>query len=145
MPTCLTLEHKLDAVVVRHAHYKVDLQCGQGRVFTLYFKWGHMPALPPSMWLEWSDLNASSMCSDAFTPVFTAAHLWSYYQSLSCQVWTVPCRWRDHACDSVRGVGMRPQPYMGGPLKGGKRGIKQGAPLGGEGIGVMSVWHSNSF
>lgn len=36
MPTCLTLELKLDAVVVRHAHYKVDLQCGQGRVCSHY-------------------------------------------------------------------------------------------------------------
>lgn len=46
--SCLTLAHKLDAVVLRHAHYKVDLQSAQGHVCSHYTaKWGHMPAWPP--------------------------------------------------------------------------------------------------
>ncbi len=76
--TCLTSVHKLDAVSVLHAHCKVDLQCGQGHVCS-HFTANGVAFLPdhPLMWLEWSDVNACFMCLDAFTPVFTAVHLWS--------------------------------------------------------------------
>ena len=77
---CLTLAHKRDAVVVLHTHYKGNLQCGQGHVCSHYTA-NVVACLPdqPPLWLGWSGLNASSMCLDPFTPVFTAVHLRSDY------------------------------------------------------------------
>lgn len=116
--------------------YKVDLQCGQAHVCSHYTANGiTCPPVQHIMWPKWLDINASCMCLDEFTPEFTAVCLWSGYQrrifhAKVCAIDDVIvlvslCRVLGCCAISTAIHGRVPQ--------GGKWGIRQGAPVGGEG------------
>lgn len=102
-------------------------------VHTLVQMGSHAFFHTPRMWLEWSDLNASTICLDAFTPALTAVHLWSHFRR---RVFTpgancaLNMTWSYNMCVWCR----KAQPYKGGPLEGEN-----------EGFGMVSLWGGRGY
>lgn len=128
-----------------HAHYKPHLQSSQRHVCSPYTVNG-VTCLPdhPCMWLEWLDHNASSMCLDAFTPVFTAVHLWSHYQRIAA--WAAPYGCCEHVCVCTKcqdailyGIAIH-----GRAPQGENEGLDRECLRVGWGVEVMSAQHSTA-